>query len=305
MSQHDPSRSGQRLIQPGDFGPSNAKSLYKYRKPASESLADFAGSVADFFRRPRVRRASAVVLALALIGGGIWAYMEFRPRPTPDYAEDDLEDVLDYTLLTEDFNKLPIEERLKLIKELVSRMKGMDGSDSALLAAFAAGISGKMRDQLMKNADKLAIDVWDKFAMEYEKVPPKEAEAYLDKAVVDFTEMMEDIAGVSRDISPAKRLSDAKSQAKRDADRMKESSAETVRADRVGGFFDLMNKRGSKETSPAQRGRMTKFGQDMTRHLRNQDVSTGKPKMPGEPSGTPSVPAAPGAPAPATPGTPG
>ncbi|MGH7132003.1 MAG: hypothetical protein ACREJO_08675 [Phycisphaerales bacterium] len=305
MSSQDPSKPSQRLIQPGDFGPSNVKSLYKYRKPASESLSDIAGSVADFFRRPLVKRASTAVLALALIGGGIWAYMELRPRPTPDYAEDDLEDVLDYTLLTEDFNKLPIEERLKLIKELVSRMKGMDGSDSALLAAFAAGISGKMRDQLMKNADKLAIDVWDKFAMEYEKVPPKEADAYLDKAVIDFTEMMEDIAGVSRDISPAKRLSDAKSQAKRDADRMKETSAESVRADRVGGFFDLMNKRGSKETTPAQRGRMTKFGQDMTRHLRNQDVSTGKPKTPGEPSGTPSAPAVPAAPAPATPGTPG
>lgn len=285
--QHNP---GDRLIQASDFGGVRFKGKFRYRKPATESLAELGGKIGDFFARPRVRKGTAALLIAMLIGGGLWAYLALRPRPIPDYAEDDIEDVLDYTLLTDDFNKLPIDQRLALIKDLVSRMKGMDGSDSAMLAAFAAGISGKLREQLMKNADKLAIDVWDKYAQEYQKIPPSDADAYLDQAFIDFTKTMEDIAGVSRDVSDSKRLGEAKTQAKRDADRMRESAGEPVKARRAAGFFDMMNKRGANETTPAQRGRMTKFAQDMTRHLRNQDVNTGKPKTPGEPAATPPTP---------------
>src|SRR5215471_16814201 len=70
------------------------------------------------------RRAKAV--KWARIGGpplvlalGVAAWLVFRPVPQPDYTRDNLKRVFNYTLLTDRFNQLPIEERMKLIGQLV------------------------------------------------------------------------------------------------------------------------------------------------------------------------------------------
>jgi hypothetical protein len=286
-SNTSPDRPEPQLGQGHIYDPSEipAAALVKpARKSAGQSIAEMGQGLARRWEKPAFRRTCWALLALGVIGAGAYWYMELRPKPVPLVAEDDLDDVLNYTLLTDDFNKLSIDERLAIIKELVARMKGMDSGDSALMAAFAAGISGKARDQLQKNADKLAIDVWDKFAQSYEKIAKDQRDKHLDDAFVEFTKMMEDIAGISRNVPDEKRLSDAKSQAKRDMDRVK---GRAMRAEYVDNFFQMYSQRGSKETSPAQRGRMTRFAQDMTRHLRGQDIDSGKPKP--TPEGAPAT----------------
>src|SRR2546423_1864572 len=89
---------------------------------------------------------------IAAVIVGVGAYFAFRPVPQPDYRKDNLRKVFNYTLLTDEFNRLPIEKRLELIGQLVQRMKGMSAGDSTLLAAFAAGIAGKARAQIEENA---------------------------------------------------------------------------------------------------------------------------------------------------------
>ncbi len=278
----------------------------RYRKPASESLRDIADGAGELWRRKWLRRAVVSALVVMVSAGGAFAYVQLRPRAVPDVFADDLADVLDYTLLTDEFNKLPVDERLALIKRLIERLKSMDSNDSALVAGFAAGIGGKARAQLQKNSEKLMVDIWDKFAIQYSQVKPEDREAFLDQSFVDMTKMFEDVAGVSVPIKDEQRVDEARKQAKRDEERMKGASSRPVNAERAAGFMGFMNDRGQKLTNAEQRGRMAGFSRDMTRRLRGQDVRTGKP-LEGGATNPPDAPGAaqpPGAPAnpPAAPG---
>lgn len=274
----------------------------RYRKPAGESLREAGAWLGGQWSKPLVRRLTVSVLTVMVAGGSAFAYTHLRTRPAPDVFEDDLADVLDYTLLSDDFNKLPLDERLALMKDLIKKIKGMDSNDSALMAAFAAGITGKARAQVQKNAEKLMVDVWDRFAEEYTEVPPEDREAYLDKAFVDFTRMAEEISGFSTGMDDQKRLDEARKQAKRDEEQFRKMQRPTMDPGRSGQFLQWANTRGQALATPEQRGRMAGFGRDMTRRLRGQDIATGRPKEApagtggAGPSGTwgPGGPAGPG-----------
>jgi hypothetical protein len=255
----------------------------RYRKPAGESLRDISAWMGEQWDRRWVKRAAVSALVVMLAASGAMAWVNLRPRAVPDMFEDDLADVLDYTLLSENFNKLPIDERMRLLKDMIARMKGMDSNDSALMAGFMAGITGKMRAQLQRNAEKLMVDLWDKYAQDYQKVKPDDRDGYLDKTFVDFTKMAEDIAGFKSNMDDNQRLDEAKKQAKRDEKMLKENAPKQMDPQRVAGFMGWMNDRSQKLTSAEQRGRMAGFSRDMTRRLRGQDVGTGKPKLPGAP----------------------
>ncbi|MCA9300340.1 MAG: hypothetical protein KDA28_14820, partial [Phycisphaerales bacterium] len=111
----------------------------------------------------RRRRVLAGIAALVVIGGAVGTWLAVRPTPKPDPWAG-LDELFDYTLLTDDFNDLPIEERLEMIRAIIDKMKSMDSSDSVLVATFAAQIKGYARQQLEKNASRLAIDLWDDYA---------------------------------------------------------------------------------------------------------------------------------------------
>jgi len=266
----------------------------RYRKPASESIRDLAEGAERLWERKWLKRGVLTALVVMLSAGGAFAYVQMRPRAVPDIFADDLADVLDYTLLTEAFNKLPVEERLALIKKLIDRLKSMDSNDSALVAGFAAGIGGKAREQLQKNAEKLMVDIWDKFAKDYTQIKPGDRDAYLDKAFVDMTKMFEDVSGFDVPIKDEKRVEEARKQAKRDEERMKGMSSRPINVERAAGMMGFLNERGQKLASPEQRGRMAGFSRDMTRRLRGQDIRTGKPMEGAPPSGpgegTPAAP---------------
>lgn len=230
----------------------------------------------QWFKRPRVRAGALVLCGLLVVGGAVGAYVALRTRPTPDYLIDDLDDVLDYTFLTAEFNRLSLEKRLALVKDLVKRIKGMGNGDSALMAAFAAGITGKAREQLQANIERLMIDIWDDFALRYANVPEGDRDAWLDNAFIEFSKMAEDIAGSTRTVSDAERLAEGKKNAQRDQERAKERDR-GMNA-RFGGFIFQTVERGSNQASPAQRARMAQFSLEMTRHLRGQDAKSGKPE---------------------------
>jgi hypothetical protein len=186
-----------------------------------DQIKDAVRSRRDYLMNDPVRRrktlrwskigAPLLVLLLAGLGWWIWG-----PRLQPDYDRAPIDDVFDYTLLSDEFNRLPVEERLKLIGKLVQRMRGLSTDDSVLLAAFAAGIGGAARSQLERNASLMAIDLWDSYAKDYGKVPPEKQGDYLEEKFVEFSKTMEEISGQSRDMSDRERVDDMKRQAQKD-----------------------------------------------------------------------------------------
>ena len=73
-------------------------------------------------------------------------------------SDSPVDDVLGY-LAMEDFNDLPLEERMRYLGEFASRFRGFQQEESAATAAFLAGVTGDTREQMRQNARVLAKDV--------------------------------------------------------------------------------------------------------------------------------------------------
>lgn len=240
----------------------------------------------SFRREPSMkwpRRLASLAGTLCLLLACLWIVMKLIPSPQPDFSNDDLGEVLEFTLLTDGFNKLPLDERLKLLKELVARMKSMSEDDAPIMAAFAASIKKEMRKQIETNVKKLAADMIDDYAKRYAAIPPTDAPEFLDDSIIEFTKLMEDIAGEKSPL-PTKddeRLAAIKTQAKKDEEKFREDKS-PMTPERASRFFEFVHDSDNEVADPVQRGRSVKFMRDMTRHLRGQDPSTGQPvKGPG------------------------
>lgn len=231
---------------------------------------------ADPARRKRLKVASRWGGGAAIVAAGMAAYFILRPVPKPDYDSAPIDEIFNYTLLTDEFNKLPIEERVRLVGQIVQRVKKMGSSDSALLAAFAAGIMGQAREQLQENASRLAVDLWDKYALDYAKVPESERGPFLEQTLVEFVKTMEAIAGESREVPDEERLAEMRSQAKRDAEELQRPGS-SPSGRQMGRMFSFMNDGVGGSATPAQRVRGAQMMRDMVRHLRGSDLATGKP----------------------------
>jgi hypothetical protein len=252
------------VLTPTEAAPNAPRARRRWKAPAW---------LARSWANRRLRYASIAVLVIA---GGIGAYLALRPVPQPDYANDPMDDVLNYTLLTDEFNKLPVDKRLELLGDLIQRIKTMSSSDSALMAAFAASIdTDKLRKQLEENASRLALDVWDKYAIDYENQPTDQRDAYLDQTLLNMEKMMETVGGVHSDKTDEQRLKEAREQARRDQEHLKSGDGPT--GGQLARMADIMRNRVGSHAPPQQQQRGMQLMRDMTRHLRGQDPVTGKP----------------------------
>ncbi|MDX2147910.1 MAG: hypothetical protein SFZ23_10340 [Planctomycetota bacterium] len=235
----------------------------------------FARTWSDPKKQKRAKLVAGVGIPVLLIAGAA-AYWQFGMVHEPDYFDDDLGDVFDYTLLSSEFNQLPVKRRLELIQQLVQRLKGMSADDSVMMASFAAGIAGKAREQLMQNASLVMIDVFDQYAKKYDQVPEHEREAFINETFLDITKTAEAVMGINRNISDEERLADAKRQAEREKERVASRGAERS-GTMTGRMFEFMNENVGGNADPVQRARSTKLMRDMARQFRGQDPDTGKP----------------------------
>ncbi|MCL4221550.1 MAG: hypothetical protein KJZ65_09275 [Phycisphaerales bacterium] len=173
--------------------------------------------VASLWARPRARLALGIGTGLLALGVAVGAFFHFRPVPQPDFRTANIDVLFNYALLTDEFNKLPIEKRLELIAELVRRLRSIDADQSLLMAAFAAQITGQVRTQFEKNASLLAVDLFDKYAEEFDpKAPPADRDRYVENTFIEFQKTLEKLAGEERNISDEDRLIEGRRQAKRD-----------------------------------------------------------------------------------------
>lgn len=254
-------------------------------RPPRRSIADrwkaFIAARTDTPERARrFRRAGLSAGALALIALGLGLYLALRPYPQPDYDADPLDDLFNFTLFQNEFNSLPLEERVRLVGTLVGRVEKMGGSDGTLLAAFAAGIAGSARQQLEENAAQLMLDFMDHFARDYPNLAdPAAQEEALRARVIGMIRLANEFDGRPSTRSDEELLERAIRDAKRDQEVMRDPS----RGPSLGGISrmaDMMESRIGAKGTPHQRARITRYMRDMTRYLRGEDLATGKPKGP-------------------------
>jgi hypothetical protein len=226
------------------------------------------------------KRLAAICVVVLLLAGGAATVIALMPTRVPDALEDDMGDVLAFALTNDEFNNLPLEERLKLVRDLVERLKTMSGADSAAMAGFAATVEGRIRKQMEKNVKRLGVDVMDYFAEGYADVPPDRQGEYLDGAIVNMTHLMEELTGEDSGLpeDDDERLAALREQAQRDQAWMEQNRPRDMDAGKVVPFIEFLQRDAAQVAGPDQRSRVTKFGRDMTRHLRGEDVATGKPK---------------------------
>lgn len=223
--------------------------------------------------RKRTLRTFVIVGAVLIVGGGVASYFAFRPVPKPDYRHDSIRRIFNYTLLTDEFNRLPVDERVRLLAIVRERLEAMSSGESALLAAFAAGIAGKSRDQLEENVSRLLVDVWDMHALEYPNVTAEQRDAYLDGVFIEIARLMETVSGDSRELSDSELLSEGREQAQRDVERMR--SGEGPGARTIARMNDVLVNGVGGHASPQQRARGQVMFRDMVKRLRGGETGGG------------------------------
>lgn len=224
---------------------------------------------AKIFKRARWGGAAlAVLLAISL-------YFLLRPYPEPDYSTADIDELFNFTLMKDEFNKLSIDRRLELLAMLRARIQKMSAGESALLAAFAAGIGGQARDQLAENISRLMVDMWDKSAADYPKIPEGDRPMYLESTFVSMVRAMQTVAGDT----PNETDDDLLAQGKRDAKQGQQDmqSGKGPGGRELGRVFDVLNNGVGSHANPEQRARGQVMMRDMMRQMRGQDLQTGKP----------------------------
>ena len=210
--------------------------------------------------------AALVVAALGSGGGALWY---FRLRQPPDYDIAGLDSVFNYTLLQDDFNKLPVKQRLELIGKLVQRLKNMNAGDSVLMAGFAAGIASQAREQLEKNASRVILDMTDQYAIEYETLSEDKKAAFLEESMANMFRTMDGLDGTPSTKTNEEILADAKRDSKNMKDRAGKLDDEQ-KGQRSERMFSFMREGIGGHSSPAQRARLTGFMRDMGRTLRGE-----------------------------------
>lgn len=227
----------------------------------------------DSATRTRGRRRLTWTATTALVlGGAMSTAVALWPPSEPDF-EDPFTDDLNYSLLTDEFNKKSIEERLALIKQMVAKFKELDAGGSAMMAAFAAGIGKTAREQILENASRLAFDLFDKYAQQYANqdmnLPAAQRAEFLDRAYLDLVKTAESLAGEERDVSDEERLARARKDANREVDRIRQRDPED-NADQAANELAFFRDNMMQHASAPQRTRMAQMMRDMTRHFRGQ-----------------------------------
>ncbi|MEY2785283.1 MAG: hypothetical protein RL277_1493 [Planctomycetota bacterium] len=220
-------------------------------------------------RREAVLAGLGAVLCALLGFGGYW-WVEVRFRPPPSIFDAPVDDVLGYFAL-DDFSQLPIEERIRFLRELSDRFRGMSQSDSATMAAFLAGLSGPAREQATQNARVLAKDVLAQGADEYFRVPEKDRGRYIDEWMVRWLKTGERIAtGKESERTDEEMLADIREQGDRGRQRAAERPADRMPSLTEGGamrFLDFWASDVEKASSPREQGQIVRFLGDVRKRF--------------------------------------
>jgi hypothetical protein len=241
-----------------------------------DSITEFRDRADDALREAWETRRGQVFGALgglalaALAGYGIYWWVEVRFRPPPSIFDSPVDDVLGYFAL-DDFSQLPVEERIRFLRDLADRFRGMSQSDSATMAAFLAGLAGPAREQATQNARLLAKDILAQGANDYFSLPESERGKFIDDWMVKWLKTGERIAtGEESDKPDDERLKDMKEQGERGRERAANRSPDrmpSLTEDGAMRFLDFWASDVEKASSPKEQGQIVRFLGDVRKRF--------------------------------------
>jgi len=216
-----------------------------------------AAPVMERDRRPMLLAAAA--LALAAAGAGSW-WWSARWRPPPSIFDSPVDSVVGY-FTTPDFNRLSVDERVAYLRDFVQRFRGMSQQDSAVTAAFLAGVTGPVREQLAQNVRILAKDILAQGASAYVNLPESERGAFIDAWMVRWYRFAQTtVTGEDPGRSDEEILAGARAEAERGEERQRERMAgrdlSARSADRFLGFW---GSEVEKASTPREQAQISRF----------------------------------------------
>ena len=208
-------------------------------------------------RRPFVVAAAAVALAAACASTGGWSS---RWRPPPSSFDSPVDSVVSY-FTTPDFNRLSVDERVAYLRDFVQRFRGMSQQDSALAAAFLAGVTGPVREQLAQNVRMLAKDILADGAARFVNLSETERGPFIDAWVVRWFRFAQTtVAGEDPGRTDEEILASARAEVERgegrQAERMAGRDLSPKAADRFLGFWGSEVEKASTPREQAQISRV-------------------------------------------------
>ncbi|MCH9057721.1 MAG: hypothetical protein IIB55_03730 [Planctomycetes bacterium] len=227
----------------------------------------------DERRSRRTRRIARIAAPIAVILLALSLWLWLRPYPEPDFATGRIDALMNFTLLRDEFNRLSVEDRLRLLGQLRERLSGLTAGESVLLAAFAGGIMHEARDQLEQNMSRLAIDMWDQYARDYQHVQPDRRGQYLDDAYIGIVRAMETLGGQPSDKSDSVILREAHTQARRHLHPTRRGEGPSGAA--MGILFSVLSDSVGQHAGPQQRQRGQLMMRDMARRMRGETSGGG------------------------------
>lgn len=242
--------------------PAGARAIVRGPGLVERMRAKAGGIWQDPKSRTRILAGACVLVLAAGVFGG---FEYWRLHHRPDYALDPVDDLAEFTFLRGDFNSLPIKERLKLIREFADRIRNASSGDSALLANFAAGISGKAREQIQENGARLMLDMVDASAVDYMKVAPEERGAFLEKSVIEWTRIGDQVSGRG-DRTDEEILADIRKQTKQREEMRKKMGPERS-AKMAAGIVTFLNGNVANHANPIQSQRTLQMMSDVNKHF--------------------------------------
>jgi hypothetical protein len=217
-------------------------------------------------RRTLFAAAGVAVLGLLLTGGLAW--WSSRWKPPPSIFDTPVDDVLGY-LAIDDFNRLPLAERVRFMVDFANRFRSLEQSESAVMAAFLAGLAGKAREQLTQNARTLAKDILAEGASAYVNLPPRERARFIDEWLVRWSKVGEEISrGEVGNRSDEDRIAEFRREAERGPQRAGRQGAD-LRLTEVGAarFLNFWQSDVEKAASPREQAQITRFMTDVRKRL--------------------------------------
>ena len=210
--------------------------------------------------RGRVVRWAGGALAAALVAAGAWWWFDVRWKPPPSIFDSPVDSILGY-FTTDDFNRLPVAERVKYLQDFVGRFRGMSQQDSVVAAAFLAGVTGKVREQLTQNVRILAKDILAEGAEKFVNLPESERGPFIDRWVADWFRFAEATAtGKESTRSDAEIVGNAREEAKRGEDRQRRRVAGRTMDDRAAGrFLGFWESEVEPASSPREQAQISRF----------------------------------------------
>lgn len=218
---------------------------------------------------PAKRRLIMIVmvnLLVVIIGVAAWMTLLHGHRKPPNIFDTPVDDVSEY-LASKDFSRLSTQERLAYLEGILKRFNSMSQTDSAVAAAFFAGLSGKASEQLMNNARALGKDILIEGAQQYLAINSDEEKSkFLDQWLVKWVRFAEGMDPKGRPGRPAGSdediLSGLSRQASRDAQRNSDMDATMAQQ-----LMDFWQRDIASVATPKEQGQLFAFLPAVREHL--------------------------------------